>query len=100
MLIESVVSGNLTRLSGDPLFGYKLTFDIPADLQEPSPGAKSTPLDFKITIPATTVKKGKRKIPYVGTTGCPATGVLTSKFETDNSDGTTSSVTTTAPCKK
>jgi hypothetical protein len=99
VLIDALIPGKLTKLS-DPIFGYRIVFDIPPDLQEPAPGAKSTPLDFKITIPARTVKKGKKTIPYIGTTGCPATGVLTSKFETDNSDGTTATVTATAPCKK
>ena len=100
VIIDHVVSGVLTKLSGDPLFGYKLTFDVPPDLIQPAPGAYATALDFKVTIPARTIKKGKKKYPYIGTTGCPATGIFTAKIETDNTDGTTSSVTTTAPCKK
>ena len=99
VIIDHVITGVLTKIS-DPLFGYKLTFDIPADLQQPAPGAWATPLDFKVTIPAKTVKKGKKTIPFIGTTGCPSTGVFTSKIETDNSDGTMSSVTASAPCKK
>ena len=67
---------------------------------QPAPGAMATPLDFKVTIPAKTIKKGKKKIPFIGTTGCPATGIFTSRIETDNSDGTTTSVDATAPCKK
>ena len=96
VIIDHVVSGILTKIS-DPVFGYKLTFDVPADLQQPAPGAWATPLDFKVTIPARTIKKGSKKIPYIGTTGCPSTGIFTAKIETDNSDGTMSSVTTTAP---
>ena len=99
VIIDHVVSGILTKVN-TPLFGYKLTFDVPPDLIQPAPGAYATALDFKVTIPAKTIKKGSKKIPYIGTTGCPSTGIFTAKIETDNSDGTTSSVTTTAPCKK
>jgi hypothetical protein len=99
VIIDHVVSGILTKIS-DPLFGYKLTFDVPPDLIQPAPGAYATALDFKVTIPAKTVKKGKKKIPYIGTTGCPASGIFTAKIETDNTDGTTSTATATAPCKK
>jgi hypothetical protein len=120
VIIDHVVEGILTRVSGDPLFGYKLTFNVPADLQQPAPGAWATPLDFKVTVPARTItKKAKKKVkvkvrgkrvtrtrtvktryPYIGTTGCPASGLFTAKFEADYTDGTSSSVTTTAPCKK
>jgi hypothetical protein len=99
VIIDHVVSGVLTKIS-DPLFGYKLTFDVPPDLIQPAPGAYATALDFKVTIPAKTIKKGKKKYPYIGTTGCPSSGIFTAKIETDNTDGTMSSVTTTAPCKK
>jgi hypothetical protein len=100
VIIDHVISGILTKISGDPLYGYKLTFDVPSDLQQPAPGAWATPLDFKVTIPAKTVKKGKKKIPFIGTTGCPSSGKLSAKIETDNTDGTTTTVETTAPCKK
>jgi hypothetical protein len=99
VIIDHVITGNLTKIS-DPVFGYKLTFDVPSDLQQPAPGAWATPLDFKVTIPAKTIKKAGKKIPFIGTTGCPSSGIFTAKIETDNTDGTTSSVTTTAPCKK
>ena len=99
VIIDHVVSGILTKIN-TPLFGYKLTFDVPPDLIQPAPGAYATALDFKVTVPAKTIKKGKKKYPYIGTTGCPSTGIFTAMIETDNTDGTTSSVTTTAPCKK
>ena len=99
LIVDNVIEGLLVKIS-DPLFGYKLTFDVPPDLIQPAPGAYATALDFKVTVPAKVIKKGKKKYPYIGTTGCPSTGVFTAKFETDNTDGTTSSVTTTAPCKK
>jgi hypothetical protein len=99
VIIDHVITGNLTKIS-DPVFGYKLTFDVPSDLQQPAPGAWATPLDFKVTIPAKTIKKGGKKIPFIGTTGCPSNGIFTAKIETDNTDGTSSTVTTTAPCKK
>jgi hypothetical protein len=120
VIIDHVVEGRLTTVKGDPLFGYKLTFDVPPDLIQPAPGAYATALDFKVTVPARTITKKKKKrvkvkvhgrrvtrtrtiktkYPYIGTTGCPKSGFFTAKFETDNTDGTTSSVTATAPCKK
>ena len=38
VIIDHVVTGILTRIN-DPLFGYKLTFDVPPDLIQPAPGA-------------------------------------------------------------
>ncbi len=99
LIVDAVVEGILTRIN-TPLFGYKLTFRVPPDLVEPAPGAKATALDFKTTVFARTIKKGKKKYPYVGTTGCPASGVFTAAIETDNTDGTMTRVETTAPCKK
>jgi hypothetical protein len=99
VIIDHVVTGILTRIN-DPLFGYKLTFDVPPDLIQPAPGAYATALDFKVTVPARTIKVKGKKIPYIGTTGCPASGIFTARFETDNTDGTTTVVTATAPCKK
>ncbi len=120
LIIDHVVEGILTKIKGDDLFGYKLTFDVPPDLIQPAPGAYATALDFKVSIPrkyvtrttkkrVTVKRKGKKrritkkvktKIPYIATTGCPKSGVFTAKFETDNTDGTTSSVQVTSPCKK
>jgi hypothetical protein len=119
VIIDHVVEGRLTRIN-TPLFGYKLTFDVPPDLIQPAPGAYATALDFKVTVPARTITKTKRKrvkvkvngrrvtrtrttktkYPYIGTTGCPKSGIFTAAFETDNTDGTMSRVEVTAPCKK
>jgi hypothetical protein len=119
VIIDHVITGILSRIK-DPVFGYKLTFDIPPDLIQPAPGAYATALDFKVTVPARTITKQKRKkvkvkvrgrrvtktrtiktkYPYIGTAGCPKSGILTAKIETDNTDGTMSSVTATAPCRK
>ncbi len=103
VIIDHVVTGILTKIN-TPLFGYKLVFDVPADLIQPAPGAYATALDFKVTVPARTITKGKgkkkKKYPYIGTTGCPATGIFTARIETDNTDGTTTTVDATAPCKK
>lgn len=102
--IDHVIEGILTKVTNDPLFGYKLTFSVPSDLIQPAPGTYATAKDFKVTVPARTITVGKgkkkKKYPYIGTTGCPASGVFTARFETDNTDGTSTSVTTTAPCKK
>jgi hypothetical protein len=103
VIIDHVVEGILTKVN-TPLFGYKLTFNVPDDLIQPAPGAIATALDFKVTVPAKTVTKGKgkkkKKYPYIGTTGCPASGIFTARIETDNTDGTTTTVDATAPCKK
>jgi hypothetical protein len=103
VIIDHVVEGVLTKVN-EGTFGYKLTFDVPSDLQQPAPGAWATALDFKVTIPARTITKGKgkkkKKYPYIGTTGCPASGEFIAKFETDNTDGTTTVVEAKAPCKK
>ena len=103
VIIDHVVEGILTKVN-TPLFGYKLTFNVPDDLIQPAPGAIATALDFKVTVPAKTITIGKgkkkKKYPYIGTTGCPASGIFTARFETDNTDNTTTVVDATAPCKK
>ncbi len=119
LIIDHVVEGVLKKIK-DPLYGYRLTFDIPPDLIQPAPGAYATALDFKVTIPKRTItktrkkrvtktirgkkrrvtRKIKTKYAYIGTTGCPKSGIFSAAFETDNTDGTMSRVEVTAPCKK
>ena len=96
VIIDHVIVGKLKKVSGK--YGWELTFSIPADLQQPAPGAWATALDFKTQVNARSVKKGKKTYPFVGLTGC--SGTLNFGFSTKNSDGTTSKVELTSACKK
>ena len=96
VIIDHVVVGKLKKVTGK--YGWELSFSVPSDLQQPAPGAWATVLDFKTEVKARSVKKGKRKIPYIGLTGCP--GTLNFGFSTKNSDGTATLIELTSPCKK
>lgn len=97
VIIDAVVEGKLKKVSGK--YGWEMKFGVPADLQQPAPGAFATPLDFKTTVAKRTIKKGSKKIPFVGLTGCPAGG-LNFGFGAKYTDGTSSLVELTQPCKK
>ena len=97
VIIDHVVEGILKKTSG--AFGWTMTFSIPDDLQQPAPGAVATPLDFDTHITARTIKKGKKKIPFVGLTGCP-TGTLNFGFDVSLTDGTQHNLRPTASCSK
>lgn len=93
--IHAVLEGVLSGDSG--LYGKKLTVDIPQDLQTPAPGVYATLESFKTTINAIT---GKGKKPYVGIVSCPSSKKMAFAADyTYQPDGTTKSVSTTAPCK-
>jgi hypothetical protein len=92
--IHSVIEGVLSKDSGP--YGNKLTVNIPADLQQPAPGAYATLTQFDTTINAVS---GKKKKPYVGLVSCKTKKM---QFGVDyhyQPDGTSMSATTTAPCK-
>jgi hypothetical protein len=92
--IHSVIEGVLAKDTG--LYGNKLVVAIPANLQQPAPGAYATLEEFDTTINAVT---GKKKVPYVSDIACNKTKGLA--FGVDyhyQPDGTTKSTTTTAPC--
>ena len=97
VIIDHVVTGKLKKVSGK--YGWELTFAVPADLQQPAPGAWATVLDFKAEVKSRSARKGKKTYPYTGLTGC-GTGKLNFGFSTKNSDGTTTLVELTSPCKK
>ncbi len=97
VIIDAVVEGKLVKVSGK--YGWEMHFGVPADLQQPAPGAFATPLDFKSTVAKRTIKKGNQKVPFVGLTGCP-TGSLNFGFGAKYTDGTSSLVELTQPCKK
>ncbi len=73
LIIREVVPASLTKLN-DPEFSYKLSFSVPRNLQSPAPGVIAAVMRFKSTIPKQFVKKGKKKIPLISSTLCPAGG--------------------------
>jgi len=88
-VIEGVLSSDVAP------YGKKLTVNIPADLQEPVPGAKVELLEFDTTINAVT---GTKKRPYVGINSCRDKAI---SFGIDYTfqDGSTKSAQTTTTCK-
>ena len=97
LAIHSVIEGTLTKTTGQ--YGLKLTVPIPADLQQPAPGAIATLTDFNTTLPVKFVKKGKKKIPYLGASGCK-TGKWNFGYTGLYTDGTSQTVNVTQACKK
>ncbi len=85
LAIHSVIEGKLTKQTGQ--FGYLLKVPVPADLQQPAPGAIATLTDFNTTIKASITKKGK-KTPYIGLAGCTAKK-LNFGYTGEYTDGTT-----------
>ena len=90
LTIDSVLVGKLSRSSGK--YGGKMTTLIPADLQQPSPGALATLLDFRVTV-----KAGTAKTPFVGLLGCPKGG-LNVRGDFTYTDATKQTATTKAKC--
>lgn len=86
--LRDVVKVDLTKLGAAETYGYKLKFNVPTTLLQPVAGVLAALQLLKITIPAQTIKKGKKKYPYIATTGC-ATGNWTGEF--------TANYTTTLP---
>jgi hypothetical protein len=92
LAIHSVIEGKLVSDSGK--FGKKLTVPIPANLQQPAPGAYATLTDFKTSVKAT----GSKKRPYIGLKGCTKK-TLSFKSDFVFTDGTTSTASTTSKCR-
>ena len=97
LAIHSVIEGKLSKVTGK--YGLKLSVPIPPDLQQPAPGAIATLTDFNTTLPVKFVKKGKKKIPYLGASGC-ATGKWNFGYTGLYTAGTSQTVNVTEPCKK
>jgi hypothetical protein len=93
LAIHSVIEGLLQKDSGK--YGKKLVVAIPANLQQPAPGAYATLEQFDTTINAVA---GKKKAPYVGLGGCPADKLLAFGVDYTYTDGTSKSTTGTAAC--
>ena len=73
LIIREIVPATLTKLS-DPDFSYKLSVSVPRNLQSPAPGVIAAVMRFQSTVPVQYVKKGKKKIPLLASTQCPAGG--------------------------
>ncbi len=97
LVIKDVIEGKLTKQSGK--YGYKLAVTVPEGLQQPAPGAIATLVDFDTKLPAKTIKKGKKKIPYVASKGCTG-GSWAWGYTGDYTDGTSQTVETTQKCSK
>lgn len=77
LIIREVVVGRLSTLTGDPLYRYRIDFQIPRNLQSPAPGVIAAVKDFFVSIPLQYARRGGRfllqrgrRIPYLATTGC------------------------------
>ena len=51
LIIREVVVANLKTLTNDPLYKYKLSFDVPKNLQSPAPGVIAAVKDFRLKLP-------------------------------------------------
>jgi hypothetical protein len=105
LIIREVVNATLTTLT-DPLYKYKLTFGVPQNLQSPAPGVIAAVMKFQTKIPIQYVTKGKKKIPFIASSGCTG-GAWHFKYVADYTtsydgtlDGGTQTVETQQPCKK
>jgi hypothetical protein len=88
--IHQTVEVFVTKLSGDPVFGYRLDFTMPDILMSPLPGVLASVKNLNLTVPQQYLKKNGRyvkrkrqRVPYIATTGCPAGGAWQGKFEAD-----------------
>jgi hypothetical protein len=97
LTIRDVIEGRLVKQRGK--YGFVLKVDVPPGLESPATGVKATLVDFDVTLPARSIRKGGKRIPYVATTGCTgrrwAFG-YTGKYD----DGTTSTVEITQRCRR
>ena len=104
LIIREVVDSTITKLN-DPNYSYKLAFSVPRNLQSPAPGVIASVMKFDSKIPVQFVKKGKKRIPLLATTSCPAGGWkfryqadYTTTF--DGAIASSQTVDTVVPCKK
>jgi hypothetical protein len=95
LVINSVIEATLAKDKGK--YGYKLIVPIPDNLQQPLQGVVATLTRFETKVKAT-VRKGKKKVGYVETTGCKG---KTWHFAGDftYTDGTSKTAKTTTKCK-
>jgi hypothetical protein len=94
LVIHSVIEGLLQKDTG--AYGNKLVVAIPANLQQPAPGAYATLMEFDTTINAVS---GAKNAPYVGIASCKTKSMAFGADYHYVPDGTSKSATTTAACK-
>lgn len=77
LVIREIVTGKLTRLSGDPRYGYRIDFEVPRNLQSPAPGVIAAVKEVFVSVPLQYARRGGRylirsgrRVPYIATTGC------------------------------
>lgn len=111
LIIREVVPVTLTILRDDPVYRYRLAFDVPRDLQSPAPGVIAAIKDLQVRVPIQYLRRGGRyvkrrngqRIPYIATTGCKS-GFWKAKYVasyTTSFDGAVESTQTvehTVPC--
>jgi hypothetical protein len=70
LIIREIVPATLTKLSGDPLYSYRLSFSVPRNLQSPAPGVIASVMRFASKIPVQSITRNGKKLPYMASTGC------------------------------
>jgi hypothetical protein len=77
LIIREVVTGTLTTVAGDPRYGYRISFEVPRNLQSPAPGVIAAVKEFFVSVPIQYARRGGRflvrrgqRVPYIATTGC------------------------------
>ncbi len=93
--INSVIIGKLSKDRGK--YGYKLSVNVPPNLQQPAPGVYATLTSFITKVNGS--KKGKGGVPYIALKACKG-GKLNFGGDFGFTDNTKQSPTTTAKCKK
>jgi hypothetical protein len=86
-----------TLSKGTTAYPNKLTLPIPSNLQEPVPGVIAAITKFAMTVGATTRRDGKR-IGYIETVKCPASGSFKVKGVFTARDGEQFTAESETPC--
>lgn len=93
--IHRAIEGKIEKQTGK--YSYKLTVDVPSDLEQPAPGAIATLTDFNVTVPKKTIRKGRKVIPLIASTGCPG-GSWPWAYTATYTDGTQQTVEVNQSC--
>jgi hypothetical protein len=70
--IRAAVVAPLRRLRGGR-YGYRLTFPVPDNIQQPLPGLETGVTLFRVKVGATRMVRGRRR-GYIETSACPRSG--------------------------
>lgn len=106
--LRDIVVVDLKKLGPADQYGYRLDFSVPTPLLQPVAGVLAAVQSLDLTIPVQYVKKGKKKYPYVATTGCAAgswTGEFTANYTTTlpvdpTQIDSSQTVKVSVPCRK